>query len=222
MATGLKKTAGGLPALRSANALAPASVNSLAPAASNPLQRLLQQAATNQQYQDMSDYLSRQQMMPPIGYGDTTRDDFLGVYRRGPGLPKSGVINFASDATPRTAVHELTHAADYAIQDQYRDLKNKKGGLNSLERQFIDGYEKLVGRKFSKRRETVERIAPDFSYFNRDYRSSGPELAAFGIGSTEWPNQENPAPLHVDSTYATEFAVLLDLARRLQKPAAKK
>jgi hypothetical protein len=47
-------------------------------------------------------------------------------------------------------------------------------------------------------------------------------LAAFGIGSTEWPNDENPAPLHVDSTYATKFAVLLDLARRLQKPAAKK
>jgi len=195
---------------------------SLTQTAMNPLQRLLQQAATNQQYRDMVDYLSRQQMMPPIGYGDTTRDDFLGVYRRGPGLPKSGVINFASDATPNTAVHELTHAADYSIQDQYRDLKNKKGGLNSLERQFIDGYEKLVGRNFSKRRETVERIAPDFSYFNRDYRSKGSELAAFGVGSTIWPNDDYPAPLHVDPTYATEFAVLLDLARRLQKPAAKK
>ena len=220
MATGLERTAVS-PHTMQAGQASPQRP-SLAQTAISPLQRLLQQAATNQQYQDMADYLARQQMMPPINYGDTTRDDFVGVYRRGPGLPKSGVINFAPDATPKTAVHELTHAADYAMQDQYRDLKNKKGELTALERQFIDGYEKLVGRKFSKRREVVERMAPDFSYFNRDYRSSGPELAAFGVGSTAWPNDENPVPLHVDPTYATEFALLLDLASRLQQKKDKR
>jgi hypothetical protein len=204
------------------NALARAPVNSLAQTASNPLQRLLRQAAENEQYRDMSDYLSKQQMMPPIGYGDTTRSDWRGVYQRAPGLPKSGVINLASDATPSVAAHELTHAADYAIKDQYKALKDKRGELTPLEKQFMDGYEKLVGRNFSKRREVVESMAPDFSYFNKSYRSSGPELAAYGIGSTVWPNDDNPAPLHVDPTYATEFAILLDLARRLQKPAAKK
>jgi hypothetical protein len=218
----LRKTAVSPHTMKQGNAPAPAPVNSLAQTASNPLQRLLRQAAENQQYRDMSDYLSRQQMMPPIGYGDTTRSDWRGVYQRAPGLPKSGVINLASDATPSVAAHELTHAADYAIKDQYKALKDKRGELTPLEKQFMDGYEKLVGRNFSKRREVVERMAPDFSYFNKSYRSSGPELAAYGIGSTVWPNDDNPAPLHVDPTYATEFAILLDLARRLQKPAAKK
>lgn len=220
MATGLERTAVSPHTMRAGQARP--QQPALAQTALNPLQKLLQQAAENQQYRDMANYLYNQQMMPPINYGDTTRDEFVGVYRRGPGLPKSGVINFANDATPRTAVHELTHAADYAIQDQYRDLKNKKGELTPLERQFMDGYEKLVGRNFSTRRETIERMAPDFSYFNKSYRSSGPELAAFGIGSTAWPNDENPAPLHVDPTYATEFAILLDLAGRLQQKKDKR
>ena len=215
----LRQTAVSPHTMQGGQALAP---RGLAATAMDPLRRLLQQAAENQQYRDMVQYLSAQGMMPPMSYGDTTRGDWVGVYQRGPGLPKSGVIKFADDATPRSAAHELTHAADYAIQDQYKSLKDKKGELTPLEKQFMDGYEKLVGRNFSKRREVVERMAPDWSYFNKSYRSSGPELAAHGIGSTVWPYQENPAPLHVDPTYATEFAVLLDLANRLQKPAAKK
>lgn len=194
----------------------------LAQTAANPLRRLLQPVEENQQYRDMVSYLSAQGMMPPMSYGDTTRDDWVAVYQRGPDLPKSGVIKFASDARPAAVAHELTHAADYAIRDQYKALKDKKGELTQLEKQFMDGYEKLVGRKFSNRRKVVERIAPDWSYFNKSYRSSGPELAAHGIESTVWPNDENLAPLHVDPTYATEFAILLDLANRLQQPAAKK
>jgi hypothetical protein len=37
------------------------------------------------------------------------------------------------------------------------------------------------------------------------------------MGSTVNRNADSPAPLHIDPSYATEFSILLDMARKLQK-----
>jgi hypothetical protein len=62
----------------------------------------------------------------------------------------------------------------------------------------------------------ADKLAPEWSKENSDYRSASNELSAYGMGSTV-PRRSNRAPLHVDPTMATEFSILLDLAQRAQK-----
>ena len=89
----------------------------------------------------------------------------------------------------------------------------------------MSGYEKLMrapGQMFGQApkevlTQTARKIAPEWTEKQKDYRSTGAELSAFGMGSAVSPNVTSPAPLHIDPTYATEFQVLLDLANRAQK-----
>jgi len=214
------------------NALAPNAQNALV-RQSDPTQDVLQRAAQFPQYGELVDYLSARRMMPPI----ETKSKFLlpykGVFEQnsqidGP-LPQTGKITVRSGAEESTVVHELTHAADDQINNQYYELKQqeKQGKkLAPVQKQFIDAFEKLV-RKVSgvpgwrlrenNRSKTAEKLAPDWLKQQQGYRSSDDELPAFGMGSTVYSNKKWPdAPPHVDPTYATEFSVLMDLARRAQ------
>ena len=198
--------------------------NKLAPSSRNAL---LRDAAEYPQYGRLVEYLSARRMMPPIHQkslgdsGEFKYDTFFGE------LPRTGVVNVSLSSGPSTVVHELTHAADRQLSWQYNELKNKKRqqDLSPVELQFMDAYEKLIynpGAMFGKRPEetrtkTATSLAPEWAKQKSDYRSTGGELSAFGMGSSVAPNARNPAPLHVDPTYASEFEVLLDLANRAQQ-----
>jgi hypothetical protein len=103
--------------------------------------------------------------------------------------------------------------------------KARKAKLTPLDEQFIQTYEKLIyrpGELIGARPErtqslTAKRIAPEWTNKESDYRATGDELAAWGMGSTVNRNADSPAPLHIDPSYATEFSILLDMARKLQK-----
>jgi hypothetical protein len=206
------------------NALAPKSKNAMVRQL-DPLQSLLQETAAYPQYGALAGYLSSRQMMPPIEqkYGAGGKFEKNTVF--GSDLPKTGAITVGYEAGPSTLVHELTHAADNQISSQYYELKNKPGDLTPAERQFMQAFEKLVyrpGRMFgappeSTRSLTAQRIAPEWSREKSDYRSTGGELAAFGMGSSVSPNVNYRAPAHIDPSYATEFSILLDMASKLQK-----
>lgn len=202
-------------------------VNALAPRSRNELQNLLTQAAASPQYGALVDYLTSRRMMPPIQQkplGSVAEFETSGAL--GGDLPKTGIVNLSYSADPKSVVHELTHAAQRQMEAQYFELRQKQrdGTITPQEQQFMRGYEKLIydrGEMFGNRPQstqsvTAQRIAPLWREAKKDYRATGSELAAFGMGSTVAPNTGYPAPAHVDPSYATEFSVLMDLARRVQ------
>ena len=212
------------------NALAPKAQNSLINQ-SDETQNLLQRAAQFPQYGQLVDYLSARQMMPQIK--TQIMFPYKGIFEQNPPiggpLPKAGKITIRAGADESTVIHELTHAADAQINNQYYELKEQQDQgkeLTPVQKQFVDAFEKLV-RKVSgipgmrlreyNRAKTAEKLAPHWLQQQRGYRSSDDELPAFGMGSTVYGTKKRPdAPLHVDPTYATEFSVLMDLARRAQ------
>lgn len=206
------------------NALAPTSKNALS-RGTDPLQTLLKQAAETPQYRDLVEYLSSRRMMPPIsldkpfGGGVFERDSFFSD-----SLPKTGVVKIGYGAGPSTLVHELTHAADNQIHQQYFQLKNKRGELTPAEQQFMQAYEKLSYNSTRRnpdeslvRESLARKLDPEWAKKNRAYRASNTELPAWGMGFAVEPRRDYDQPLHLDPTMATEFSILLDMANRLQK-----
>lgn len=184
----------------------------------------LRDAANSSQYGDLVEFLASRRVMPEMKY----RPGISGEFVSGWGMPNRGEINLGMSATPGTVVHELTHAADRQISQQYYDLA-KKRKLDPLEKQFVQTYEKLVFSPDKSQRDPekyprtamAERLAPEWAKKERGYRSTSGEMVAFGMGRPVDEAQRympsNIAPPHVDPTMATEFSVLLDIAKRLQK-----
>ena len=208
--------------------------NKLAPPGRNALadrtQRLLRETTeAGPQYGELVAYLSARRMMPPIflsdGYGIGKRFDpeSTGIFETGRGLPATGEISLRAPSRPQTVVHELTHAAERQIRQQWSAIASlPEWRLTPAQLQFRKAYEQLIfkpGEQFGKnpksaQQETAMKIAPKWVKEESDYRSTGGELTAFGMGSALGRNVDNPAPLHIDPSYATEFSILLDLARR--------
>lgn len=203
------------------NALAPIPANALV-LRNHPAKELLVKTAAFPQYGELVDYLTSRRMLPPVQMRYTGGGDFEYTPLPSNDVPKTGIVHAGQ---PSTLVHEFSHAAQRQMGWQYNELKKKSSKqLAPEEQQFIDAYEKLIftpsefGRKMDFTDvKTARSIAPEWAAKEAQYRASGPELQAFGMGSTVSPNTFNPAPPHVDPTYGTEFQVLLDLANRAQK-----
>ena len=209
------------------NALAPPSKNAMVPR-NHPAKDLLVETAAYPQYGELVDYLTSRRMLPQVEL-----QSFGGVFRYGritpeeqklygiAELPKTGMVRAGK---PSTLVHEFTHAAQHQMGEQYNEIKKKNPKkLAPEEEQFLRGYEKLIFTPEGPGREMkftdvklAQNLAPEWTKQQDKYRSRGIELQAHGMGSTVAPNTFSPAPLHVDSSYATEFQILLDLAKRAQ------
>jgi len=205
------------------NALAPRPQNALM-RQTDPMQALLRQSAEYPQYGELVDYLSARRMMPPISMGGTNGANavFESNSIFGNTLPKTGVIKVRYNARPSTVVHELTHAADDQISSQYFQLKNKRDDLTPAEQQFMQAYEKLAYNQFGRdkafqRENLARKLNPEWAKKHSEYRATNRELPAWGMGFTIDPRDDYNPPLHLDPTLATEFSMLLDMARKLQK-----
>ncbi len=183
-------------------------------------------------------YLRRAGRLPEIlkDENETQNHGYFAPFQ-GKGEKGKVVLGKTGDAT--TLVHELTHAADIAMAFQFQDTPNyphvkrtslddkittalfgkKAGAKFDSERtpeqdQFYDGYQKL-----SRDQPAVlaKRMNPKWTKEQEDYRSSPLELRGHAIGNTigaRNESQKDLAPLHIDSTLATEFSIMLDLAQR--------
>ena len=205
------------------NALAPKPKNALVLREPDRMQALLKEAAESPEYGALVDYLSARRMMPPIqieGFdgGAFHRNSFFGNK-----LPRTGVITVGYRSDPSTVVHELTHAADSQLDSQYYEVKEKavRGKITPAEQQFAQAYEKLAYDRFNRskdlpRLEMAKRLGAEWAKKESDYRATNRELPAWGMGGTVTPNTDYPAPLHLDPTMASEFRILMDLARKAQ------
>jgi hypothetical protein len=123
-----------------------------------------------------------------------------------------------------TLVHELTHAADRAMEvEQLRLYRKVRAGepLTLGEQRFYDGYSKLYDTKTNLPLDISDESITDS---NRRYRTSPKELRAFGTGNMA---QDQPEPgrysledigatlnPHVDPTMAQDAAIMRDLYLR--------
>lgn len=189
---------------------------------------LLEETAKYPQYGELVNYLTQREMMPPI------EQRFLGSARRGQfrengwgskELPKTGVIEVNYGAGPSTVLHELTHAADKELDTQYYQAKYKKSDLTPQEQQFLDAYVKLSKNPTARndnpakwpRLQLANKLSPEWAKEENQYRATMGELPAWGMGSTVQRDRDYNPPLHLDPTMATEFLILMDLARRAKK-----
>lgn len=207
------------------NALAPPSRNALAPQTSREMQALLRKTAAAPEYGSLVDYLAARRMMPPINFSGLTGGKFTHNGVVGNELPATGVVTVGRFVDPSTVVHELTHAADRQMRLQYSELKNKRGSLTPEEKRFMDAYEKLVETPMSftqrgelKRVGMAAQLDPKWRDAEGSYRASQSELPAWGMASAVTParTRDYGAPPHLDPTMASEFQILMDLARRAQ------
>ena len=220
MATGLERTA--VDPMTGRVGRSPKIPQGVTRTAVDPLQALLRQSAEFPQYGALVDYLSARRMMPPIEQrpmGVSGSFDVNSIFGRS--LPRTGVVNIGMRSGPDTVVHELTHAADNQLASQYTELLNKRGELTPAERQFMQAFEKLSYDKFGRdkafpRKTLAEKLDPEWVKKEREYRSTNAELPAWAMGATVEPRDDYSPPLHLNPTLATEFLMLMELARRAQ------
>jgi hypothetical protein len=169
--------------------------------------QLLKQAADNPQYKLLTDYLTARRALPEMKTSYLTPGT-EGVFRSNPGRTNGELVLNSADGGPdiNTLLHELTHAAEHQLGNQYSETAKYSGLFSSKgSSQFTQAYDKLrLGHR-------LDEIPPDFLKSNEGYRASYAELPAFGMGSTASANNFS-APQHVDPTQATEMVTLLTLA----------
>ena len=202
--------------------------NTLAPKRLNQLEELLAETAKYPQYGELVGYLTEREMMPPIEQrylGSATRGRFKQNGWGSNELPKTGVIELNYGAGPSSVLHELTHAADEQLDTQYYQAKYKKSDLTPEEKRFVAAYTKLSKNPTARnsnpakwpRLQLANKLSPEWAKEENQYRATMGELPAWGMGSTVQRDRDYNPPLHLDPTMATEFLILMDLARRAKK-----
>lgn len=203
---------------------------------------IIREAGQQPQYQEMMEYLHKRRAVPPVSQkflGDNVYGEFAIPRTANSPLGPAGAIRINMRPTllggVNTLTHEVTHAAERQIDNQYSEEKYPKGLGGSLgKNQFTDAWEKLTYAPNLRRedpakvppQQLMELLAPKWRKDQEAYRSTTSEARAFAVGNSTTPKNMMPpenAPAHIDSTIATEFMILLDLARRSmdKRPAAQ-
>lgn len=124
-----------------------------------------------------------------------------------------------SDNDKNLIVHEYTHAVDRQLNFLYNTAKKDKSPLSQ---QFQQAYEKLGGEivqkndKWGSARSTLaDKLNAEWSQSGKKYRATSGELPAFAMGSTQ--GGDFKAPDHIDTTFATEFDILLGIGEKYLK-----
>jgi len=219
------------------NALAPKNVNSLNTLLEhpNPVQHLMQLASERPEYAALADYLMSRSAMPPVSF-KYLPSGYMGLFtQRGffgnSDIPYTGRVTLAADflnpnlsstfAVP-TLTHELTHAAKKEMVEQtsQKDIADQQA-----KQQFLDAYTKLSydrnkrGRAAFAPNELAYKLDPTWTEKKEGYRASYDESPAWAMGAMANDNpyyDYDPAnpPAHLNSTLASEYQILLDLATR--------
>jgi hypothetical protein len=157
--------------------------------------------------------------------GSVPTVDIIGGQRLGAYAPDTNTVylNPYQDRASRynSVAHETAHAADTALGAQNYDIVKQNMGAwlpssrpSTESMRFSDAYNKL--QPSTTKLSTGYEASPQRT---QNYRTSNRELRAFGAGNTADPGAPAvfPGAPHLDTTMATEFEILLDLANRAQR-----
>ena len=217
------------------NALAPKSVNILRNLAThpNPMQYLMQLASERPEYAAVAEYLAARNATPPVSFGylpSGTSGTFgqNGLFNQGE-YPETGAITlnrqFLDRAyAPTNAIPTLTHEMIHAAQkEMFRQADQKDIANPEAKQKFLDARKKLIydsNQRHDKRfvqSELAKKLDPEWAKNNEEYCSSVTELPAWAIANVmgkEDSYDSYKPPAHLNSTLATEYQILLDLATR--------
>jgi len=171
--------------------------------------------------EDLYSYLFHRKSLPEIQYIHWLGPGVRGQYNR-----DSNRIDVSNSAQNGTITHEMAHAADNALDKQYFDRKHS-WQTPEVPTYFTDAYDKLIGgnknaRYQNQRQVMAQRIAPKWFNEQLGYRATNSELGGWGAGRQAGTEDlDYSPPNHLDSTMATELSILMDLARRKDKPFPK-
>jgi hypothetical protein len=219
------------------NTLAPENKNFLKSLAEhpNPVQYLMQLASERPEYAALQNYLTSRSAMPPVSFGYLS-DGSTGQFAQkgffgNSNIPNTGQVTLTQDFLKRgydptnpipTLTHELTHAAQKELisQSMQKDVIDQQA-----KQQFLDAYSKIVydqnkrGRNAFGPNALAYKLNPAWTESQEGYRASSGELPAWAMGNVANTNplvnyDDYKAPSHLNSTLATEYQILLDLATR--------
>ena len=183
------------------------------------------------------DFLNSQGVLPAWSQTRPYDDVSSGTYTRNAntivGLPPS-----PSNTAASTIAHEMTHASQALINSAASAIREKqwqKQSLSPAEQQFLQVYLKTMGElpgravqygkdgddrgnAFARIKDTVNALTKNskMSESYKSYRTSPKELQAWGVGqSIEGAPSFGDQPLHLNPSFATEFAILMDTYNRL-------
>ncbi len=132
--------------------------------------------------------------------------------------PAYNLLQISPSSVESDMLHELTHAAQFALEGQFRKSKPN---------QFTEAYTKLIGESAISAGQVdsmINRLDPKASKEMSKYRRQPIENQAFAVADSVFPEQKLPAirqpGAHSNATLATEFMILLDLADRANKPTS--
>jgi hypothetical protein len=108
----------------------------------------------------------------------------------------------------RSFAHELQHAVDHAYDRLKANIK-RNPSPSTEEKQFLEAYKKI---------EEPTKISKEGL---NSYRAARNESQAYGVANSRYPGGEYAGTPHLDTTMATEQAILFDLAKRANKNAPK-
>lgn len=188
--------------------------------------------------EDILAYLQQRNRVPEIDRGSYLGEGVSGRFTSFlDGQPKN-LIELIYNAYPSTRQHEFAHAADHELARQY-DSRKTNFGIPDEPTQFTNAYEKLVGGRaksrdvnastsiwrshepgqsyVNQRQWMANKLNPEWTNKNKDYRATNKELIGWGAGNQIYPETRDMGPQHLDSTMATELAILIDLAMRENK-----
>ena len=183
----------------------------------DPILTFMKQAMTIPEYRQMMDYLAQRKASPKV-VARNLGEGVLGSFE--PAAKGRGEISIRPDSDRGTLVHEITHAVDHQMVQQY---------MENLSPQFKDSFEKLkfdpstpAPKSAFRSDEVIDKQAPEYRAKAGNYRTDPGEAMAFAIQKHLSPGSraQSNAPSHVDATLATEFLILLDQAQRANSQAA--
>jgi hypothetical protein len=175
------------------------------------LSALQAQTADDPLTQALTRYLVQRGALPVIQENRTT-DGSQGQFSYGDAYPPQGALTVAPNATAGTYAHELTHAAQRQLVEQYY---HQIDGREAKDPAFVDAYNKLQFR--GAQQDLMQRLGGSFAKENEGYRTSATEAPAFAVGNmvdNAHGGYTWPAPAHIDPTMASELAMLLEIASR--------
>ena len=188
------------------------------------LKRITEDARDTPQYEQLMQYLGMRRAIPPQRFAYIANKGQFEY--NNPELPQTGQVTLSRGVDSTTLVHELTHAAQRQLEQQYYE-RPTSWGKPDTPTQFTDAFSKLYrgdhdyNPTYDNFFELLARkLDPTWYEKNLDYRTRRKDLQAFAVGNQAPPKgyiKETEAPKHFEPTGATMFMMLVDQAIKEMK-----